>query len=64
MSEARKTILLKACYDLLKKCNESHYVLSAMEVTVRYDEADCDGFCLMEDIAHELDLTIPTPSAR
>ena len=50
----RKTVLLKACYDMLKKCDESHFVTSPMETTVHYDDADCDGFCLMEDIAHEL----------
>ena len=50
----RKTILLKACYDMLRACDDSPYVSSPFEHTVRYDDADCDGFCLMEDIAHEL----------
>ena len=50
----RKTTLLKACYDMLKKCDESNYVISPMEVSVFYDEADCDGACLMEDISFEL----------
>ena len=52
----RKTILLKATYDLLKKCEESHYVLDALATTVKYDETNCDGHCLMEDIATELEL--------
>ena len=52
----RKIILLKACYDLLNKCDEGPYVQNALEVTVFYDEADCDGNCLMDDIAHELGL--------
>lgn len=54
-NEDRKTVLLRAAFDLLKKCDDSHYVLSATnEVTVFYDDAECDGTCLMEDIASEL----------
>jgi len=52
----RKDILLKAAYDMLKKCDESPFVISPMETTVHYDEADCDGNCLMEDIANELNI--------
>jgi len=51
----RKLILLKACYDMLKKQCDSIYVLSPFETTVHYDEADCDGYCLMDDIQHELE---------
>lgn len=54
MMEDRKIILLKACYDLLKKQKESSFVLSPFETTVYYDEADCDGYCLMDDIKDEL----------
>lgn len=50
----RKTELLKAAYDLLKQADGDHFVRSAMEITVRYDDAECDGNCLMEDIAIEL----------
>lgn len=50
----RKEILLKAAYDLLKQCSESDYVLEAPAVTVFYDDAECDGLCLMDDIANEL----------
>lgn len=50
----RKTVLLQACYDMLKKADDSHYVLNVMATTVRYDEAECDGHCLLEDIAIEL----------
>lgn len=56
MKQDRKTVLLRACYDMLKKCDQSHYTISPMETTVFYDEADCDGGCLMDDIAIELDL--------
>ena len=52
----RKSELLKAAYDLLKKQDDSHFVLNLLETTVYYDESECDGFCLMTDIAAELDL--------
>lgn len=50
----RKDVLLRAAYDLLTKCDRSHYVLEANAVTVFYDDANCDGLCLREDIAMEL----------
>lgn len=52
----RKTIFLKAAYDLLKQQHETTYVLNLLETTVFYDYTDCDGYCLMEDIIMELDL--------
>lgn len=59
MSKAdRKAILLKATYDLLKQAHESHFVEQATSIVVRYDDADCDGHCLMEDIAHELGIEV------
>lgn len=58
MSEDRKDILLKAAFDMLKKCNESDFVISPMETTVFYDDADCDGYCLMEDISYVLDIEL------
>lgn len=54
MTEDRKVTLLRACRDMLRKCQQSQYTLSPMETTVRYDDADCDGLCLLEDIEHEL----------
>ena len=50
--EAKKEskILLKACFDLLKKADEAHFVEQATAITVFYHEAECDGSCLMEDI--------------
>ena len=53
--KTRKEVLLKASYDLLKKIDESNYGDIMME-TVFYDEADCDGGCLIDDIASELDI--------
>jgi len=52
----RKDVLLRAAFDLLKRAKMSRYVLHAPEIVVRYDEANCDGSCLMEDIAIELDI--------
>ena len=49
-NEERYITLLKACRDLLNKCNDSCYVLNVMEAIVNYDGADCDGGCLLEDI--------------
>jgi hypothetical protein len=52
----RDKILLRAAYDILKKCSEAEFETSPMAITVYYDEADCDGSCLMEDIARHIGL--------
>lgn len=52
----RKKVLLRAAYDLLKRADEDHYVEQATCILVFYDEANCDGHCLMEEIAMELGL--------
>ena len=60
----RKEILLRAAYDLLKRSTRDHYVREATSILTRYYDADCDGYCLMEDIAMELGLddnTEPIP---
>lgn len=54
MMEDRKTTLLKACRDLLRKQNHSPYVLNLLNETIFYDEANCDGHCLLDDIEIEL----------
>jgi len=51
----RAIILLKAARNLLKKCNDSSYVINAASTVVYYDQAECDGFCLMEDIEYLLE---------
>lgn len=54
--EDRAITLLKAARDLLIKQNEAG-VLISYPLTVHYDEADCDGYCLLDDISdclHEL----------
>lgn len=50
----RAKILLKATLDLLQKQKESHYVLNLLENTVFYDNAECDGYCLFDDIENFL----------
>lgn len=54
--EDRKITLLKACVALLEKQDNSPYVLNLLEETVFYDDVDCDGYCLLEDIKIELEL--------
>lgn len=51
----RKTILLMACRDMLIKCRDAHYVIDPMVTTVFYDDAECDGSCLLADIEIELE---------
>jgi hypothetical protein len=54
MMEDRKATLLRAALELLKKCDEGPYVKNALTETVFYDDAECDGMCLANDIAAEL----------
>ena len=51
----RARTLLKATHDLLETANKSPYVLDTMRIIVHYDEADCDGNCLKEDIENYFD---------
>ena len=46
----RADTLLKATYDLLSKQHGNYYVLNLLAENVYYDEAECDGNCLLEDI--------------
>ena len=46
----RSKTLLKATYELLKKQESNSYVLNLLSETIYYDEAECDGSCLMNDI--------------
>jgi len=50
MSEDRRNILLKATLDILKQCDEGPYVKDVFTVTAIWDGAECDGYCLMEEI--------------
>ena len=48
--EDRAKILLKAAHEILTKCNQAAFVQDVMSVTAIWDEAECDGNCLMEEI--------------
>lgn len=54
--EDRKVTLLKACMELLERQERSGNLLDLLSETVYYDEAECDGYCLLEDIKIELGL--------
>lgn len=51
----RARYLLEVSYDLLRKQEESFYVLNILSETIFYDGAECDGYCLMEDIDNFLE---------
>lgn len=51
----RAKVLLTATKELLRLCDEGPFVKNALEETVFYDDAECDGNCLMEDIDHLLE---------
>ena len=48
----RATVLLRAAHQLLQKCSEGPFVEDAMSMTVDYDDAECDGSCLKDDIGY------------
>lgn len=52
----RANVLLKACLDFLNKVRDPNTVFKFMRETVHYDEADCDGYCLMNDIKSYLEI--------
>jgi len=54
MSDDRKIILLRAARDILQKCHDSTTVEEVMYVTAIWDDAECDGFCLLEEITNLL----------
>ena len=47
----RAKTLLRATWELLNKQKNSRYVLDLLAETVNYDNAECDGNCLMGDIS-------------
>ena len=58
--EDRRDILLRAAYDLLTRAERGHFVLEAAGIETFYDKANCDGYCLREDIADVLNLNEET----
>lgn len=53
----RATELLIAARDILQKAHDSCCVLDVMSETVFYDQTDCDGYCLLDDIKSHLETT-------
>jgi hypothetical protein len=53
---ARAKVLLKATHDILQKSANNHYVEEVLAMTVHYDDAECDGACLMDDIGGWFDM--------
>ena len=53
--EPRHITLLRAARDLIAKQKNSHFVLDLTAETVFYDDTDCDGSCLLDDINAFLD---------
>lgn len=46
----RAKVLLKATLDLLNQQKESPFVLNMLETTAVWDGAECEGYCLCDDI--------------
>lgn len=59
-NEERSVTLLKAAKALLLKQRDLG-ILMDFPLTVHYDEADCDGYCLIYDIAAEIDALAEEP---
>ena len=56
MDKQRMETLLRAAYELLKRQDDTNLVINLLAEKVHYDGAECDGYCLMEEIAAELGL--------
>lgn len=58
----RKSVLLRAAFDILMQQHTSTGgVLDCLSLTAFYDGTECDGRCLLDDIADELNLDKPEP---
>ena len=53
--QERATTLLQATLDILNKCDEGIYVKNVFEVTAIWDDAECDGYCLKNEIEELLE---------
>lgn len=42
--------LLNATLDILNKCDKSALILNVMEQTSIWDNVECDGYCLRDEI--------------
>lgn len=50
----RAILLLSKVVELLDRQDETIYVLNILEQMVTYDEVECDGYCLKDDIEYLL----------
>jgi hypothetical protein len=50
----RANVLLSAALELMGKQKDSKTVLNILEQTATYDDNECDGFCLIDDIVDHL----------
>ena len=50
----RTRILLKATLDILNKCNDSVIKLDVMSTTAVWDDVECDGYCLKDELSELL----------
>ena len=48
--DERFLVLMRAAYQLLKKQEESSYVLNLLGETTVWDGVECDGYCLMKEM--------------
>lgn len=55
MNEDRSITLLKATLEILQKAKASPFVLDVLTTTAHYDDTECDGYCLLEDIETHLE---------
>jgi hypothetical protein len=53
--EERKTLLLTIAKKFLDLQNNSPHVLNLLEETAVWDETECDGCCLLEEITEILE---------
>ena len=53
--EKRYITLLRAAHTLLKRQYDTGYVMNLLAETVFYDEAECNGYCLLDDIEYYFD---------
>lgn len=58
IESSRRDLLLRAAYDLLKKCADAPCVISPTETTAFYDGYEHDGSRLIDDIGAELGLRV------
>jgi len=53
--QRQSLVLLQATLDILNKCDEGSYVKNVMETTAIWDDVECDGYCLKEEIEQLLE---------